>query len=128
MTASVASAVTVVPVFFRPAARPRPPRPWSPRESCSVVCYSSWEGLNEEIPLKEILTGISAKEDLLLLSVDLACLRKQNETEAGVASVNSQRGHPVKARLCALVSPLPRSHSSSSGDDRPRSSCSPPVV
>lgn len=28
-----------------------------------MVCYSSWVGLNEEIALKEILSGISVEED-----------------------------------------------------------------
>lgn len=37
-----------------------------------MVCYSSWGGLNEEITLQEILTGISVEEDLFLLLVDLA--------------------------------------------------------
>lgn len=41
-----------------------------------MASYSSWVGLNEEITLKEILTGISVEEDLFLLWVDLADLKK----------------------------------------------------
>lgn len=43
-----------------------------------MVCYSSWVGLNEEITLKEILTGISVEDSLFLL-VDLAYYKNNNK-------------------------------------------------
>lgn len=47
----------------------------------NLLRYSPWEGLSEEITLKEISTGISVEEDLLLVLIDLAYFKKINKIE-----------------------------------------------
>lgn len=75
MNTLVASAATVVLAFFRSMV-------WPLFYHCRItnktflwfVIHPGF-GLNEEITLKEILTGISIAEDLLLLLVGLAYLK-----------------------------------------------------